>query len=102
MFQSMMGMIREESVGFIFNLDVQVVPAGGVTQIQAPAITPSTRDTGELSYSAPGEDGGTVIVDKTGNGPAAPTERMRPRRGPVQPPAKGGGAKGAFGQSLDN
>ncbi len=102
MFQAMMGMIREESVGFIFNLDVQVVPAGGVTQVQAPAIAPVPVPTAELSYSAPNEDGDTVILDQSGNQPAAPTERMRPRRGPTQPPAQGGGARGAFGQPLDN
>jgi preprotein translocase subunit SecA len=102
MFQAMMGMIREESVGFIFNLDVQVVPAGGVTQVQAPAIAPGAVPATELSYSAPNEDGDTVILDKSGNQPAAPTERLRPRRGPTQPPAKGSGAKGAFGQPLDN
>lgn len=102
MFQAMMGMIREESVGFIFNLDVQVVPAGGVTQVQAPAIAPAQVPSAELSYSAPNEDGETVVLDQSGNQPAAPTERMRPRRGPTQPPAKGTSAKGAFGQPLDN
>ena len=101
MFQAMMGMIREESVGFIFNLDVQVVPAGGVTQVQAPAIAPVPLPTAQLSYSAPNEDGDITIRGQSGDQPA-PTERMRPRRGPVQPPTKGGGAKGAFGQPLDN
>jgi preprotein translocase subunit SecA len=101
MFQAMMGMIREESVGFIFNLDVQVVPAGGVTQVQAPAIAPVQLPTAELSYSAPNEDGDITIRGQSGDQPA-PTERMRTRRGPVQPPAKGTGTKGAFGQPLDN
>jgi len=102
MFQAMMGMIREESVGFIFNLDVQVVPAGGVTQIQSPAIAPAPVPTSELSYSAPNEDGETTVLGNSGNPTAAPTERLRPRRGPGQPPTKSGGAKGAFGQPLDN
>ena len=101
MFQAMMGMIREESVGFIFNLDVQVVPAGGVTEVQAPAIAPVPLPTAQLSYSAPNEDGEITIRGQSGDQPAA-TERLRPRRGPVQPPAKGSGAKGAFGQPLDN
>ncbi len=101
MFQAMMGMIREESVGFIFNLDVQVIPAGGVTEVQSPAIAPAPVPTAELSYSAPNEDGDIMIRGQSGNQPA-PTERLRPRRGPVQPPAKGGGARGAFGQPLDN
>ena len=101
MFQAMMGMIREESVGFIFNLDVQVVPAGGVTQLQAPGIAPAPIPKEGLSYSAPNEDGETVILDQSGRQPNAPQERLRPRRGNPQPPAQGGGAKGAFGQSLE-
>jgi preprotein translocase subunit SecA len=101
MFQAMMGMIREESVGFIFNLDVQVVPAGGVTQVQAPGIAPAPIPTEGLSYSAPNEDGENVFLDQSSGQPAAPQERLRPRRGNPSPPAKGGGAKGAFGQWLD-
>jgi hypothetical protein len=54
-----------------------------------------------MSYSAPNEDGEITIRGRSGDQPA-PTERLRPRRGPVQPPAKGSGAKGAFGQPLDN
>ncbi|MEN9911081.1 MAG: hypothetical protein RLZZ441_649 [Actinomycetota bacterium] len=101
MFQAMMGMIREESVGFVFNLDVQIVPAGGVTQVKAPGIVSAPIPTEGLSYSAPNEDGETVILDQSGGQPTAPQERLRPRRGNQQPPAQGGGAKGAFGQSLD-
>jgi len=101
MFQAMMGMIREESVGFVFNLEVQIVPAGGVTQVQAPGIAPAPIPTEGLSYSAPNEDGETVILDQSGGQPTAPQERLRPRRGNPPPPAQGGGAKGAFGQSLD-
>jgi len=100
MFQSMMGMIREESVGFIFNLDVQVVPAGGVAQVEAPGISRTPGPVEGLSYSAPNEDGDSVIFDTPG-GATAPQERMRPRRGNQTPPAQGGGARGAFGQSLD-
>lgn len=101
MFQSMMGMIREESVGFIFNLDVQVVPAGGVAQIEAPAIARTPGPVEGLSYSAPNEDGNSVSFDPSGGEAAAPQERLRPRRGNQPPPAQGGGARGAFGQSLD-
>lgn len=100
MFQSMMGMIREESVGFIFNLDVQVVPAGGVAQVEAPGISRTPGPVEGLSYSAPNEDGDSVIFDTPG-GATAPQERMRPRRGNQTPPAQGGGARGAFGQSLE-
>jgi hypothetical protein len=54
-----------------------------------------------MSYSAPNEDGENVFLDQSSGQQAAPQERLRPRRGNSPPPAKGGGAKGAFGQSLD-
>jgi len=44
MFQQMMGGIREESIQFLFNVEVQVQ--------QAPVVQPA-----ELTYSAPNEDG---------------------------------------------
>src|SRR5690606_5874235 len=61
LYQSMMGQIREESVGFLFNLEVEVTPAGGTAA--APAVVakglsaPSTPNQG-LSYSAPSADNG--------------------------------------------
>ncbi len=101
MFQSMMGMIREESVGYIFNLDVQVVPAVGGVGVQTPTLAPQPVPQA-LSYSAPNEDGETVVTDQAGHESQAPQERMRPRRSaPQQPPAQGGGGRGAFGQSVD-
>ncbi|MFM8926689.1 MAG: preprotein translocase subunit SecA [Rhodoluna sp.] len=48
MFNQMMGAIKEESVGFLFNLDVQVEP-----QVQAQPTT--------LTFSAPGETGETEV-----------------------------------------
>ncbi len=44
MFQQMMGAIKEEAIGFLFNIEVEVTPA--------PAIDPS-----QLTYTAPNEDG---------------------------------------------
>jgi preprotein translocase subunit SecA len=99
MFQTMMGMIREEAVGFIFNLEVQVVPAAGGTGVQTPGIAPQPVPA-VLSYSAPNEDGDTVIMDQSGHEVEPPKERLRPRRSEQQPPAAGGG-RGAFGQSVD-
>jgi preprotein translocase subunit SecA len=99
MFQAMMGMIREEAVGFIFNLEVQVVPAMGGDGVQTPGISPQPVPS-VLSYSAPNEDGDTVIMDQTGHEVEPPKERLRPRRSEQQPPASGGN-RGAFGQSVD-
>jgi preprotein translocase subunit SecA len=100
MFQSMMGMIREEAVGFIFNLEVQVVPNAGGVGVQAAGIAPQPVPQG-LSYSAPNEDGDTIVTDQSGHEMQAPQERLRPRQVPPtqQPPASGGG-RGAFGQNL--
>ncbi len=48
MFQQMMGQIREESIMYLFNIEVQVEPA------------PTT--TSNLTYSAPSEDGDAEVV----------------------------------------
>jgi preprotein translocase subunit SecA len=72
MFQSMMEAIREESVGFLFNLEVEVTPAqdvvvaddqGGHTehvdpQVRAAGLEAPARPV-QLQYTAPREDGGT-------------------------------------------
>jgi len=70
MFQAMMEAIREESVGFLFNLDVEVTPAEDVvvadaagqhTEHHEPQIRAAGLEAPEkpaqLQYTAPGEDG---------------------------------------------
>ena len=52
MFQVMMGQIREESITYLFQMEVQVTPAPN----------PSEQN---LTYSAPSEDGDAEIVDET-------------------------------------
>ena len=70
MFQAMMEAIREESVGFLFNLDVEVTPAEDVVvadaagqhtehhdpQIHAAGLEAPEKPA-QLQYTAPGEDG---------------------------------------------
>ena len=58
MFQQMMGAIREESIGFLFNLDVQVE-------------TQNVQSEAELTYSAPNENGGTEVQSELTPPPAA-------------------------------
>ena len=71
LFQSMMEAIREESVGFLFNLEVEVTPAqdvvvqdaaGGHTEHVEPQVRAAGLEAPEkpaqLQYTAPGEDGG--------------------------------------------
>ena len=51
MFQSMMGQIREESVGFLFNLEVEVT--GGIERRGSRPRGSRPRPPTQLSYSAP-------------------------------------------------
>lgn len=64
LFNAMMDGIAEESVGFLFNLDVQIeAPAeGGAAeepQLQAKGLAPRAEQ--KLSYSAPSEDGDVEV-----------------------------------------
>ncbi|CCQ45541.1 preprotein translocase, SecA subunit [Pseudarthrobacter siccitolerans] len=72
LFQSMMEAIREESVGFLFNLEVEVTPAQDVVVADAEGghtehVEPQVRAAGleapaqpaQLQYTAPSESGGT-------------------------------------------
>jgi preprotein translocase subunit SecA len=52
MFTQMMGAIREEAIGFLFNLDVQV------EQAPQPPIK-------NLTYTAPSEEGATEVKTQT-------------------------------------
>jgi preprotein translocase subunit SecA len=66
MFQQMMGAIKEESIGFLFNLEVEV------SEAPAPVV-----DQAQLTYSAPSEDGGTEVhgAEAQKETPAAPTQK---------------------------
>jgi preprotein translocase subunit SecA len=57
LFQSMMGAIREEAVGFLFNLEVQVTgDAAGQARIAARGLNAEQPAQTNLSYSAPSAD----------------------------------------------
>jgi preprotein translocase subunit SecA len=75
MFQQMMGAIREESIGFLFNLDVQI-------ESQA------AQSEGELTYSSPSETGENEVH----NEPVAPPPASRPAQNPQIPPQNGQGS----------
>ena len=66
MFQQMMGAIKEESIGFLFNLEVEV------SEAPAPVV-----DQAQLTYSAPSEDGSTEVhgAEAQKETPAAPTQK---------------------------
>jgi preprotein translocase subunit SecA len=111
LFQSMMGQIREDATGFVFNLDVQVQQApvvGAPVALQAKGLAPATPQ-GNLKYSAPTADGDVEVRNESGQvigaaqAAAPPSVFQRQGQQPVapagggQPPAQGG-QRGAFGQ----
>ena len=57
MFQQMMGAIREEVSGFMFNLEVQIQDAGDHTEVAAKGLERPASNTAQLTYTAPDEDG---------------------------------------------
>ena len=116
LFQNMMGQIKEESMGMLYNLEVKVMPAvdardhvhllgGGLEDEHGP-------DQSKLEYVAPSEDGDVEVLDATGhvreagpvsNQPAAVSGRpagQAPQRPAAQPQAQPQ-TRGAFGQSVD-
>lgn len=81
MFQSMMEAIREESVGYLFNLEVQTAPAPtslpGVKDARSATMTPvlnvkgldAPRQPSTLRFSAPSDSGDvTTQVRRTDGG----------------------------------
>jgi Preprotein translocase subunit SecA (ATPase, RNA helicase) len=78
MFQQMMGAIREETVGFLFNLEVEVNQAPDEI---APAVAAKGLNRAEseapLSYSAPGEQGDVEVRNQRGQLEKAATDRAQ-------------------------
>lgn len=72
MFQQMMGAIKEEVIGFLFNVEVQVEVA------QTPV------DQAQLSYSAPDEDGDAEVhsvAEELGQAPKEAPNQQKPDNG---------------------
>jgi len=111
MFQQMMGQIREETVGFLFNLEVEVSqPAGAVDApiVAAKGLTPPA-ETGQekLSFTAPSDSGGVEVRNQRGQIQQAATDRARRAAVTAAPteaaPAAPTGPpqRGAFGQRAE-
>ena len=64
MFQQMMGAIKEEAIGFMFNIEVQVQAAESVEQVKP--------DVKKLTYTSPSEDGSAEIHQGGSGGPVKP------------------------------
>ena len=103
LYQSMMGSIREESVGFLFNLEVEVT---GDANDEARGLVAPASNANQLSYSAPSADaqGEVEVRNQRGQLEGAATARaqqaqarqQRPAAAPQQP-----AARGAFGQRAE-
>ena len=61
MFSQMMGAIREESIGYLFNLEVQVEGTGDATEVEAKGLDVPAQSNAELTYTAPDEDGDAEV-----------------------------------------
>jgi preprotein translocase subunit SecA len=113
LFQSMMGAIREEAVGFLFNLEVQVTgDAAGQARIAARGLTGEQPPQQNLSYSAPSADAAgevevrnqrgqveqraTALAQQQAAQQAAAFTRQPAAQQPQQPAAPQ--QRGAFGQ----
>jgi preprotein translocase subunit SecA len=112
MFQQMMGQIREETVGFLFNLEVEVNQGPGeVAGVAAKGLTRADSDEAALSYSAPSDDGGVEVRNQRGQLEKAATARAQQAQAQAQaqpdqaagqtPPAAQSAQRGAFGQRVD-
>ncbi len=69
MFGSMMGQIKEDTTGFVYNLEVQVQqPVAGsmAAQVSAKGLAQSVVPQQALSYSAPSADGDVQVRNQAG------------------------------------
>jgi preprotein translocase subunit SecA len=114
LYQSMMGQIREESVGFLFNLEVEVTGGGAtaaVPTVAAKGLDASGSEQQRLSYSAPSADGEVEVRNQRGQLDAASTAKAQREQaaaaaavGQSQNPGQQAAPpqRGAFGQPTNN
>ena len=114
MFQSMMGQIKEESVGYLYNLEVEVRRQGEsdqVTQVEARGLGAAPVEGQRLQYSAANDAGEVEVRNDRGQVQQAATSRLRqaaaaaaaaPAPGTPTPAAPAAEApRGAFGQRTE-
>jgi preprotein translocase subunit SecA len=102
LFQQMMGQIREETVGFLFNLEVEVTQKQGeVAGVAAKGLAQPVAPAEKLSYSAPSDTGGVEVRDQRGQVQQAATAKARAeeaRKALPEGEAEETPTTGAFGQ----
>ena len=90
LFQTMMGQIREETIGYLFNLEVEVTsnaatPAGAVAPtVAAKGLGGSPAPAQGFSYSAPSDAGGVEVRNQNGQIQRAATARAQQREAEQQ------------------
>jgi len=80
LYQSMMGQIREETIGFLYNLEVEVSPAGAtaaVPTVAAKGLGASGAPADRLSYTAPSVEGGVEVRNERGQIERAATAKAQ-------------------------
>jgi preprotein translocase subunit SecA len=94
LFNTMMGQIKEDTTGFVYNLEVQIqLPEGGMAaQVSAQGLAQSLVPQQNLSYSAPSADGSVEVRNQQGQvvqtPPASGSAFGVPNPSPAaQPPA---------------
>jgi preprotein translocase subunit SecA len=108
LFQQMMGSIREETVGYLFNLEVEVKQpsVGAAPVVAAKGLGQSAAPVDRLSYSAPSAEGEVEVRNERGQLQQADTLRAQrstqsnPTLAKSQAPAAPA-QKGAFGKAAD-
>ncbi|GAA5095904.1 preprotein translocase subunit SecA [Microbacterium yannicii] len=112
MFQAMMGQIKEESVGYLYNLEVEVRRQGEagaeqVTQVEAKGLGAQPVETQRLQYTAANDAGEVEVRNDRGQveqaatrlrqaAAAAAATPAQPQQAPAAEPQRG-----AFGQRTD-
>ena len=106
MFQSMMGQIKEESVGYLYNLEVEVRRADGdATEVEAKGLGATPIEGQRLEYSAANDAGEVEVRNDRGQVQQAATSRVRQAAAAAaatpatEAPAEA--PRGAFGQRTD-
>ncbi len=111
MFQAMMGQIKEESVGYLYNLEVEVRRQGEgdaeqVTQVEAKGLGAQPVEAQRLQYSAANDAGEVEVRNERGQVQQAATSRLRQAAAaaaaaPAQQAPAAEPQRGAFGQRTD-
>ncbi|HET8928266.1 MAG TPA: preprotein translocase subunit SecA, partial [Microbacterium sp.] len=112
MFQSMMGQIKEESVGYLFNLEVEVRREGeGETEVEAKGLSAIPAAPQGLEYSAANDAGEVEVRNDRGQVQQAATSRLRqavaaaaaasPAAAQAARAEQAPAARGAFGQPTE-